>query len=306
VGYTSSGFVRELNDMRDLERVFSSYGLSIVGKPQVWVAFKFSSDDAYQYEGNYIDNFALYKAGGAAPFGTFDTPAHGSTGVTGNIAVTGWALDDDQVTKVEIWRNSVSPEPAGQVYIGDANFVPGARPDVDAAYSTYPWSFRAGWGYMMLTNFLPSSGNGTFVIHAYAKDAGGGSTLLGSKTITCSNATATKPFGTIDTPGQGETVSGVVANFGWALTPQTATIPVDGSTIWVYVDGVPLGHPTYNLYRDDIATLFPGYNNSGGAVGLFSLDTTTLTNGLHSLAWSVTDNQGRTDGIGSRFIWVQN
>jgi hypothetical protein len=72
------------------------------------------------------------------------------------------------------------------------------------------------------------------------------------------------------------------------------------------VDGVPLGHPLYNLYRSDIATLFPGYANSGGAVGLFVLDTTTLANGLHTIAWSVTDNLGRADGIGSRFFWVQN
>jgi hypothetical protein len=38
------------------------------------------------------------------------------------------------------------------------------------------------------------------------------------------------------------------------------------------VDGVPLGHPTYNLYRSDIATLLPGYANSNAAVGLFVLD----------------------------------
>ena len=51
-------------------------------------------------------------------------------------------------------------------------------------------------------------------------------------------------------------------NFGWALTPQPATIPIDGSTISVYVDNVPVGHPIYNQYRSDIATLFPGYANS--------------------------------------------
>jgi hypothetical protein len=307
VGWTTSGFVHELNDMRDLERVFSSYGLTIVGQPQVWVAFKFSSNsDDYVYEGNYIDNFALYKSGGSPPFGSFDTPVNNSTGVTGSIAVTGWALDDDEVTKVELWRNSVSPEPAGQIYIGDANFVPGARPDVDGAYSTYPWSYRAGWGYMLLTNFLPSSGNGTFVLNAYAKDAGGGSTLLASRTITCTNATAVKPFGAIDTPGQGETVSGTIVNFGWALTPMPAAIPTDGSTIWVYIDGTPVGHPVYNQYRSDIATLFPGYANSNGAVGYYYIDTTALANGIHTIEWVATDNQGRADGIGSRYFWVAN
>ena len=54
-------------------------------------------------------------------------------------------------------------------------------------------------------------------------------------------------------------------NFGWALTPQPKSIPVDGSTFLVYVDGVPLGPVNYNFFRSDIATLFPGYANSSGA-----------------------------------------
>jgi hypothetical protein len=101
-------------------------------------------------------------------------------------------------------------------------------------------------------------------------------------------------------------VSGIVTNFGWALTPPPAAIPTDGSTIWVYVDGVPLGHPVYNNYRSDIATLFPGYTNSAGAIGYYQLDTTALANGMHEIAWSVTDNLGRVNGIGSRYFWVLN
>jgi hypothetical protein len=240
------------------------------------------------------------------PFGSFDTPAHGATGVTGNTPVTGWALDDTSVQSVEIWRDAVAGE-AGSLFVGYGTFVAGARPDVAAAYPAYPNANRAGWGYMLLTNMLPAGGNGTYTLHAWAVDGDGSRTLLGSKTITCANATATKPFGTIDTPGQGQTVSGsAYAVFGWALTPQPGTIPTDGSTIWVYVDGVPLGHPTYNLFRADIATLFPGYANTNGAVGYFVLDTTSLANGIHSVAWSVTDDLGRTDGIGSRYFWVQN
>ncbi len=33
---------------------------------------------------------------------------------------------------------------------------------------------------------------------------------------------------------------------------------------------------------------------------------TTLGSGIHPLAWSVTDNLGRTEGLGSRFFWVAN
>jgi hypothetical protein len=82
--------------------------------------------------------------------------------------------------------------------------------------------------------------------------------VLGSRTFTASNSTATRPFGTIDTPGQGETVSGVIVNFGWVLTPPPASIPIDGSTITVFIDGIPVGQPFYNNSRADIAALFPG------------------------------------------------
>ncbi len=281
----------------------------VVGQNQVWIAFQFVSDNVTEYEGVYVDNVAIHKSPTQAPVGSFDSPTTGSTGITGAIPVTGWAVDDTEVTKLEIYRDALTGEavaPNGKVYIGDATFVPGARPDVDNAYPTYPFSYKAGWGYMLLTNFL-AGGNGTFTLWSYAKDGDGQTTTLGSKVITVTNATATKPFGTIDTPGQGGTVSGSFVNFGWALTPQPAAIPTDGSTITVYVDGAPLsGHPTYNQFRSDIASLFPGYANTNGAIGFYTIDTTTLTNGIHTISWLVIDNQARSDGIGSRYFWVQN
>ena len=90
------------------------------------------------------------------------------------------------------------------------------------------------------------------------------------------------------------------------LTPQPNTVPADGSTIHVIVDGVNLGNPVYNIYRSDIAGFFPDYTNSSGAAAYFDLDTTAYDNGLHTIAWSVTDNAGNTDGIGSRYFTIQN
>src|SRR5262249_38527136 len=49
--------------------------------------------------------------GAAAPFGAFDTPMDGSTGLAGSIAVTGWALDDHEVTSATICRDSLPGEP---------------------------------------------------------------------------------------------------------------------------------------------------------------------------------------------------
>ncbi|MCP5047543.1 MAG: hypothetical protein GY940_10250, partial [bacterium] len=161
--------------------------------------------------------------------------------------------------------------------------------------------------YMLLTNFLPNNGNGTVTLYAIATDVEGNETTLGQKTIVSDNDNAVKPFGAIDTPAQGATIWGDdYVNFGWALTAVPNTIPTDGSTITVWVDGVPVGQPVYNKYREDIAGAFPGYNNSNGPVGFFYLDTTAYKDGIHTIAWSVTDDAGNRDGIGSRYFTILN
>jgi hypothetical protein len=151
------------------------------------------------------------------PYGSFDTPANNTTGIAGAIAVTGWALDSIEVTSVGIWRERVGSEPVasnGLVYVGDATFVPGVRSDVQASFPNAPLNNRAGWGYMLLTNFLPNSsggaalGNGTYSLHAIAVNKPGNTFDLGTRTITADNAHASKPFGTIDTPAQGGIISG--------------------------------------------------------------------------------------------------
>lgn len=255
-------------------------------------------------------NLEVFGGGmSSGPFGFIDTPISGRT-VFGSVAVTGWALDDIQVTGVKIYRNPVGNEPThpnGYVFLGDAMFIDGARPDVEQVYPTYPLNSRAGWGLMMLTNFLPNGGNGPFVIYAEATDKEGNTVELGAKVINCDNASSVLPFGAIDTPTQGGTASGNdFVNFGWALTPVPNIIPPDGSTLYVWIDGVPIGHPTYNNYRSDIATLFPGYANSNGAVGFFHLDTTAYVNGIHTIQWSVRDSAGNENGIGSRYFMILN
>jgi hypothetical protein len=254
----------------------------------------------------------------APPFGVIDTPVEGQSGITGAIALTGWALDDVEIDRVTICRvpyfpheitMPISPHCGGRndVFLGFAVRVDGARPDVAAAFPTHPQHTKGGWGYMLLTNMLPAGGNGPYVIIAFAYDREGMVVQLGNRLINCSNDAATKPFGAIDTPEQGGVASGgAYVNFGWALTQNPKTIPVDGSTITVLVDGAPVGNATYDNFRGDIATLFPGRNNSNGAVGYRVIDTTALENGVHTISWVVTDDQGNTEGIGSRYFSVSN
>jgi hypothetical protein len=304
-------------------------------------------------------------------FGQVDTPIQNANGVQGAIGVTGWALDDVGVASVQVYRNCL-PVDAGAcqsigghsvVYIGDAAFVPGARADLEASFSTFPQAYRGGWGYLMLTNMLPNvtgnlpyGGQGPLTLYAFATDMEGRRTMLGRAwsgagsssptAITMANNTIAKPFGAIDTPGQGQMVAGIIPNFGWALTPDLNTsadgsdivIPTNGSTMSVVIDGAAVGTVTYDQCRvganpvtpgtyclDDVAnifgnpapqpagaprsannTLFRNLDAGRAAIGSFDIDTRTMTNGRHSIAWGVTDSAGRPEGIGSRDFIVFN
>ncbi len=233
----------------------------------------------------------------ARPFGFFETPGEGAT-VRGSVPFTGWALDDIEVVSVKLCLGNCKDS----TYIGEATFVEGARPDVAQVYPEYPYCNRAGWGYLMLTNALD---DGTYVVHAEAGDREGKWVTLGTKTITIDNANAVKPFGTIDTPAPGGTASG--SNYrvlGWALTPPPNKIPSDG--VHLYVDGVDLGEATYDIFRQDVYDLFPGYENRDGALAYYDLNTIDCDNGMHTVHFVATDDGANTDGIGSRYFNIWN
>src|SRR5713226_5153354 len=75
------------------------------------------------------------------PFGSLDTPANGATNLSGPINVTGWALSVYAIDHVSICRALLPGESAdcnGLKFIQTAALVAGARPDVVAAYPSYP------------------------------------------------------------------------------------------------------------------------------------------------------------------------
>ena len=328
----------------------------------------------------------------AVPIGQVDTPAQGVGSVQGSLGITGWVVDDRGVASVKIYRNclpfeqSQSPSPCTTVtdngrttqppplvFMGDANFVSGARPDIEATFPSLPATNTAGWGFLVLTQMLPNAvlelpngGEGAFTIYVFAEDTSGKRTMLGRSfvpnnpggndptnvTITNVSQSVVKPFGAIDTPAQGATVSGIVNNFGWALTPDADSVIGSGdisisqngaSTVFLNAAPTyganPLGQITFNYCRgtvgnpvpsglfcnDDVSNIFGNttpqaslstrtanptvYRNldaGRGPIGLYVLDTTPLTNGVYQLQWSVLDNLGRAEGIGSRFITVLN
>ncbi len=258
----------------------------------------------------------VYGAGASTPpAGVFDTPTNGVVNVSGSLPVTGWAVDDIGVSRVDIYRDPVGSEPAGAlVPLGTASLVSGSRSDVEGLYPNAPLNYRAGWGYMVLTNMLPdvangraTGGNGSFRLHAYAIDMEGVATYLGVKNFQANNAAAVKPFGALDTPSQGGTASGsAFMVYGWALSPR-GTIPTNGSTITLYVDGTARGNPTYNQqslgHRHALPRLcqFEWRHRVQPARTPRRCRTAPTRS-----SWVVTDNLGNSEGIGSRFFTVQN
>lgn len=249
---------------------------------------------------------------GGLPVGAVDTPADNISGVTGSLGVTGWVVDDIDISGVRIFRNAVAGETGdglGRVFLGTANRVDDARSDIEAANPTAPFNYRAGWGYLLLTNFLPGLGNGTFVIKAYATDVDGHETLLGQRTITVANASATEPFGAIDRPRQGDTVTGTVDNFGWVLALGTVRAdPPGGGAVSAVIDGAIVGSPGQWATRGDLTELFPESQYAGinTALGVFSFNSASYQDGVHTIAWLVIANNGQAAGIGSRYFTTVN
>jgi hypothetical protein len=239
-----------------------------------------------------------------------DTPAESATPYSGAVAASGWAVDDVGIARVQIYRNPVDGEPPVDIYLGDATRIRGARPDIVAAFPGRPEATRAGWGFMILSNMLPYGGNSAFTLSAVAEDIEGHRVTIGQRTVSFDNTNSVFPFGTIDRPIQGGVMSGSsYFNQGWVLAQPGRSIPVDGSTLRLLIDGVAQPNPaSYNHARPDVAPLFPDppYVNSSGPAAQFTIDTTQFTNGIHTIVWTATDNLGVTQGIGSRYVDIQN
>ncbi|MCP4213088.1 MAG: hypothetical protein GY765_00460 [bacterium] len=239
------------------------------------------------------------------PFGKLLSPATG-VNVSRNVPITGWALDE--IGEVDVRIYCTVSNSSERVYLGDAVFLSGSRPDIEAAYPDLPKNFRSGWGYMLLTDLLPGGGNGQYLISAVAVDASGNESQLGSADIYCNNSQSELPFGAIESPAPGSEISGdEYVNLGWVLAAEAGSIPEDGSTIKGWVDGMPLeGHPVYNIYKESVAQMFPAYYNSGGAAAYYVLDTTRYANGTHVITWSVEDSEGNRSDVGSQYFTVSN
>src|ERR1700722_10394365 len=121
-------------------------------------------------------------------------------------------------------------------------------------------------------------------------------------TVAASPLFAQTPSVFIDGPTAGTVVSGMVTVTGWAIdntvAPGTAI-----SLVQVLVDGVVAGNATYGISRPDVCGVYPGRPGCPNVGYAFSLNTTSLTAGSHTITVIATDSDPTPDS-GSASVQV--
>ena len=95
-------------------------------------------------------------------------------------------------------------------------------------------------------------------------------------------------FGYVDAPAQNATLSGTFDVAGWAIDDRQVATDRD-SHRWHR-----LGEASYGISRPDVDRDYPGLPGAPNFGFLYPLDTTTLSNGTHTLEVLAVDTAGNT------------
>lgn len=252
----------------------------------------------------------------ALPFGNFEGLPKGQNAGGGMMPLTGWALDDDGIERVEIFVDGA--------VVGIADVFQN-RPDVQILYPGYPDSTASGFGFQLdSTQFL----NGLYSVTARVTTNSGEQVFLNSREIEIYNTSQNlAPFGAITFPNPSAELYGdcdlqdptprysVIE--GWALDlgieegdtgVKYVELLINGS-LWAnshtdcYFSAAQGGYVNcYGLPSLDIEDLFPTVANAPHARWRFVLDVGYLLNigysiGFHELTIRVGDVYGTVRNI---------
>jgi N-acetylmuramoyl-L-alanine amidase len=262
------------------------------------------------FNAGFYDAFAVYistlSANGALsgpPSVYIDTPAPGTV-LSGMVTVAGWAIDNTSAVGTAI--SSVQVFVDGE-FAGTATYGVN-RSDVCAVYPGRPGCPNVGFTFNLDVTALSP---GTHTITVYAADSDVPSPDVGSSasiTVTVSpsgGAPSTPPYVNIDLPGANEVVSGIVSVSGWAIDNIFAVgSAINPGSVQVKVDGVLVGTATYGVNRSDVCAVYPGRPGCPNVGFNYSLDTTALSPGSHTITVYATDTDIPVPGVGSASVTV--
>jgi N-acetylmuramoyl-L-alanine amidase len=230
--------------------------------------------------------------------GTIEFPVENGT-VSGFVRVTGFALDGNLVSNVDLYVDG-QDETNRITSPGGANInLP--RPDVMQAFPAFAGSPGQYPGFEMSFRAV-SYANGTHTVWVRITDVTGCCYWVGPRTVTIDNARNQPPFGNLDYPENLSSVSanGVLQIEGWALDDRSV------DHIDVLIDGLQIRQAVVGVYRPDVAAYYPDSSQALVAGFLLYFDSTRLTNGVHTVTVKAVDDQGQIGLIGNRQIQVFN
>ena len=215
-------------------------------------------------------------------FGVIDLPAP-SQNIAGKSVVSGWFLDANGVSNIEILLD-------GKV-LGNAAYGLD-RPDVFTVYPAFN-NAQSGFSYALDTTLIPN-GPHSLVVRETSGDKV--QATLG-QALNVANLPA---VGWIDFPTAGQSLSGTgtYTVSGWVL---------DGAgvqSVEVIVDGKVLGSANYAKDRPDVQQVFPLYNNPKAGYD-FTLDLSGLSAGQHTLTVRETSKNTTITVLPARSITKQ-
>ncbi len=223
--------------------------------------------------------------------GVLDLPDPAVT-QTGIIVVKGWALDPQQISKIELY---VDDQFQYKVSIGQP------RIDVIQAYPNYPGIQNAAPGFQ--TGFLASRfSNGPHTVYVKVTLSDNTVNVVGTRTINIDNTINQAPFGFVDIPDPSGVynASGSFPVSGWACD-------TDGiQSVDVQIDGLEYQSAMYGDPRPDVSNTFPDFPSALFSGFIANVDTTRVVDGVHLLTVSATDTKGMSRMIGRRQIQVFN
>jgi hypothetical protein len=223
--------------------------------------------------------------------GFVDRPVESAV-VSGVVVVEGWALDQDVISRIDLFV--------------DDEFQHSARlnlPRIDVVRSYPDWEGIQSRLPGFHAAFLASRfSNGPHTIHLEVVTSDGRTHEIGRRTIVIDNTINQAPFGFVETPGTDAIydVNGAFPVAGWAAD-------VDGiHRIDVLIDGLTIQSAVYGDPRPDVGNFFPDFPAASFSGFVAHVNSTRIQDGVHVLTVVATDRKGLSRTIGRRNIQVFN